>query len=213
MDIMENTQKKEIKIIALGQNCMPRTILTRWGLKHRKIFGEITYPFDLAVFETREITKEIKTDFKEFFYDIDFDEKKHIWIKKPDCIEFVHDKKYKKNDKDKLIMKYNERIDNFRNALKSKTPVLFVQILGDCDDTENLYNVLNSVCFNKKFRLAVIDTQNIVNNTNNIDVLKISFPDEEYKKNWWKEKYYNSPEGICFEKQIVQFCKKLINEF
>ena len=77
---------KNIKpiIIPLGQNCMPRTILTRWGIKKRKFFGELTYPFDFAVFGMPEITKTLKTDFNEFFNDF-----MHLFKKFANCTIFI----------------------------------------------------------------------------------------------------------------------------
>ncbi len=204
--------KNKTEIVPLGQNCMPRTILTRWGVKSSKIFGELTYPFDLAVFETREITNSIKDDFKEFFYNLNYREDRQIWVKEPDCIEFVHDKIFKKKDKDKLIEKYLNRINNFRNIIENPNPILFVQILGDCSDIESLFENLKEKRQGKPFRFIVIDTQNITEPVYGIDILKIPFPSEEYKNNWWKKKYYSTKEGIIFEKQIVDFCLKIIKE-
>lgn len=207
---MKNSELKKTEIIALGQNCMPRTILTRHGIKKRKILGEITYPFDIAVFETREITHSLKTDFAEFLYDLKFDPCKKIWIKAPDCIEFVHETRYKSGDKEKLINKYTERIQNFKKAMLSPTPVVFVQILGDCSDIENLYMELKRLRADRSFRFAVVDTQNITEPVEGVDILKLEFPSEEYKLNWWKKEFYSSAEGISFETKISDFVQEII---
>lgn len=201
---------KEVKIIPLGQNCMPRTILTRHGIKPRKIFGEVTYPFDLAVFETREITHSVKTDFEEFFYNLNYRYETKIWAKEPDCIEFVHDKYFGINDKEKLIKKYLSRIENFRNAIKSQDFILFVQILGDCSDVENLYSVLCDIRAKDSFRFVVVDTMDIVKDVKGVDILKLPYPSEEYKQNWWKKEYYNSAVGVEFENRIASFCRNII---
>ena len=205
-------EQKNIKIIPLGQNCMPRAILTRWGIKKKKIFGEKTYPFDLAVFETREITHSLKTDFEEFLYNLNFRHDKKIWVKEPDCIEFVHETRYKENDKEKLINKYLKRFENFRTIMKSDEPILFVQILGDCSDIENLYSELKRIRENRPFRFIVIDTQDKTAQINGIDILKLPFPSAEYKQNWWKKEFYNSETGKNFEKQIVDFVRKILGE-
>lgn len=192
-------------IIPLGQNCIPRAILTRYGLKKRRIFGECSFPFDLAVFETREITNLIKLDFKTFFDDLDYDTDRKIWRKLPDCIEFVHETRFNEKDREKLIEKYSKRIDNFRTALKSDKPIIFVQILGDCSDIENLYYELKKLRGNKPFNFIVIDTQNITKPVDGVDILKLPFPSDEYKLNWWKKEYYNSSDGKVFEKKIADF--------
>ena len=207
---MRKNKEKDIKIIPLGQNCMPRTILTRWGIKKRKIFGEITYPFDIAVFETREITHSLKTDFEEFLYNLNYRSDRKIWVKEPDCIEFVHETNFGAKDKDKLVSKYLERIENFKTAVKSAEPIIFVQILGDCSDIENLFAQLKRVRGNNPFRYVVIDTQDITKPVEGIDILKLSFPSDKYKQNWWKKQYYSSKAGIEFERAIVDFIKNII---
>ena len=211
MNNMINQYRKDVKIIPMGQNCMPRTILTRWGLKKTKIFGEITYPFDIAVFETREITHSLKTDFEEFLYNLNYRPNRKIWVKEPDCIEFVHETNFGEKDKEKLVNKYLERIENFKTAVKSAEPILFVQILGDCSDIENLYAELKKIRTNNSFRYAVIDTQDITKPVEGIDILKLSFPYDEYKQNWWKKQYYSSEAGMKFEEKIVEFIKEIIS--
>lgn len=205
---------KNIKpiIIPLGQNCMPRTILTRWGIKKRKFFGELTYPFDFAVFGMPEITKTLKTDFNEFFNDLEY--KTDYWIKAPNCIYFSHDKRYKEKDKQKLINLYTKRINNFRKTIEEQDNILFFQILGDSEDIENQYNALRNITNNKPFKFAIVDTENITKEINlkNVYILKLKMPNEQYKNNWWKEEYYNSPQGKAFEKQIADFCIEIITK-
>ena len=67
---------------------------------------------------------------------------------------------------------------------------------------------------NKPFKMAIIDTQNIVNNPilENIYVLKLPFPNEKYKNNWWKKEFYNSHIGKQFEKQIANFCLEILKQ-
>ncbi len=78
--------KRKVNIIPLGQNCMPRTILTRWGVKAPKILGEPTYPFDIAVFGMPEITKTLQRDFNEFYDNWEHNGK--LLVKSPNFIEF-----------------------------------------------------------------------------------------------------------------------------
>ena len=204
-------KKIKTEIIPLGQNCIPRTILTRWKIKPSKIFGEKTYPFDLAIFGLPEITKCLKNDFNEIFNNLSFNGE--YWYKSPNCIYFIHDKKYKKNEKEKLISKYKKRINNFRTKINEADNILFVQILGEDEDIINQYNELKRLRNDKPFKMAIIDTQNIVKSIDlkDIYVLKLPFPSEEYKNNWWKKEFYNSKIGKQFEKQIADFCLNVLN--
>ena len=197
--------KKKIQIISLGQNCIPRTILTRHGIKPRKIWGELTYPFDLSIFGTIEVTKSLRTDFNEFFFDLNYRKEQNYWVKEPNCIQFVHDAK----DKKELIKTYMKRIENFKNEMKNPLPILFVQLLEDDEDVENLYNELVRLREDRPFKLLIIDTQDIVT-FEKAEILKLSFPSEEYRNNWWKKEFYNSKEGKIFEKTICDFCKRFM---
>ena len=203
-------KKVKTEIIPLGQNCIPRTILTKWKIKPQKIMGEKTYPFDLAVFGMPEITKCLRTDFNEFFDNLEFNGE--YWLKAPNCIYFSHDKRFKIKDQNKLINLYEKRIDNFREAIIKEENILFVQVLGEDEDIINQYKELKRLRGDKPFKMAIVDTQNILNelNLDNVYVLKQPFPSEEYKNNWWKKKFYNSKVGKQFEKQIADFCLQVL---
>ena len=206
-------KRRKVNIIPLGQNCMPRTILTRWKVKPSKIMGEVTYPFDLAVFGMPEITKSLKTDFYEFFDDLEYTGK--YWIKAPNCIEFSHDKNLGIKDKEKLVSLYKKRIKNFWSAMFDDTPILFVQILGDDEDVYAQYAQLLRLRPNKPFKIALIDTQDIIKEEikyDDICLLKLPYPKEDYKQNWWRKDYYNSKEGKRFEKQIADFCRNIAED-
>ena len=207
-----NIFKKRVQIIQLGQNCIPRTILTRWKIKPSKLQGELTYPFDLAVFGIPEITKTLKTDFKEFFWNLSLHEEgnKSYWIKEPDCILFSHDKNLK--TKEALIETYTRRIENFRKALLNPMPAIFVQILSVDEEINQQYKELLKLRHDRPFIFAVIDTQDVVKNIcdDNIKILKLPYPNENYKNNWWKKEYYNSKAGKAFEKQIADFVREII---
>lgn len=47
---------KKYEIISLGQNCLPRTILTRWNIKPSKAQGELSCPFNLVKHELPRIS-------------------------------------------------------------------------------------------------------------------------------------------------------------
>lgn len=222
---MKYSRLKEIKninykIVSLGHNCFPRTVLTRWGLKPDKSQGELSLPFDLATFETFEITKNIKDNFKNFFENIEFKpsksifDRKQYWIKAPDCIEFVHEKNLTKNDKTKLIDTYKKRIENFNTYMKDPTPILFVQLLGDCQDIENLYNLLEGIRGRNPFEFVVIDPYNLTSTEkDHLHILKIPYPNSKYQSFWWSKAFYTSKEGNAFEKAIVDFCIEKIKFF
>ncbi len=207
-----NIFTKKVQIIPLGQNCIPRTILTRWKIKPHKLLGELTYPFDLAIFGIPEITKTLRTDFNEFFWNLNYIKTKNssYWIKEPNCIMFTHDKHLK--TKAELIETYTKRIENFKKAMLNPIPVIFVQILSIDEEIEKQFSELLRLRAGNPFIFAAIDTQDVVKNIDNdkIKILKLPYPSEDYKSNWWKKEYYNSKEGKAFEKQIADFISEII---
>lgn len=211
-------KNRKVKIVSLGQNCIPRTILTRNGLKPSKWQGEPTYPFDLAVFSVHEVTKSIKFDFAEFFNDLVYkkseDGKTSYWVKTPNCIEFIHGNNLNEMDKNQLIKIYTKRIKNFRKMMFSYKPVLFVQIINEYEDIYNLYAELLKKRMDRPFKLAIIDVNDVVKEIRikDVEVLKLPFPSEEYKNNWWKKEYYDSIEGQVFERQFCDFCQMMIDK-
>ena len=206
--------KKRVTIIPLGENCLPRTILTRWKIKPKKLFGEPTFPFDLAVFGMPEITKSLKTDFKEFFDDLEYSKERNCWIKSPNCIYFCHENNLNENEKQKLIKIYTKRIENFRKVILNSTPIVFVQNTGDFEDIENQYIEIKRLRNQNPFRFIIIDTQNTAPKLNHkeIKILKLKYPSSDYKNNWWKKEYFKSVQGKTFEKTIANFCLSVMNE-
>ena len=202
----------QYNIVSLGHNCLPRTILTRWGIKPSKEKGENSMPFDLATYETFEITKQIKENFKNIFENLEYKKhdyqsgKNNYWTKKPDLIEFIHEKNLNEKDKQKLIEIYTNRIINFRKCVEDDTPILFVQLIGDCDDTENLFTELKKLRKDKPFLFVVIDPFNLTKDNPNIHTLRLKYPSPNYQYLWWSLPYYSSKDGKKFEKDIVDFC-------
>jgi len=209
--------RNENKIIPLGQNCMPRTVLTRFKIKPAKKQGELTYPFDLAVFGMREITKILKNDFSEFFSNLEYNGK--IWIKRNtadennNCIEFHHEKNLKVKDRDKLIQIYTARIENFRNAVMQDNPIIFFQITSDVLEAENQYNELKRIRADKPFKFLIVNTGFSIPAVEKQDlyILNLPFPCPSYEKFWWKKEYYDTPYGRLYEEKMADFCLKHLN--
>lgn len=59
-------QEKGVSIIPFGEDCFPRTFLTRWGLIKCKKDNRITLPFDLAVHPLPGLSAAIKDGFKSY---------------------------------------------------------------------------------------------------------------------------------------------------
>lgn len=218
---------KKYEIVSLGQNCLSRTILTRWNIKPSKAEGELSCPFDLVKHELSRINYYIENDFEGYFDDLFFILRKRNFLdfrgkglwRKNDGTIFFHDKDCRINDRDKLIRRISARIDNFREIIKSDTPILFV--LNICDfhkncnadmEIKNLYNTLKKVRENKYFKLAVFDFGGVTTDCDDYAILRIPAPIENFEKNWYKSSFVNSSLGNFFEKIICEFIKDILKK-
>lgn len=214
--------KKKIEIVSLGVNCFPRTVLTRNGIKPSKADGELSCPFDLVRHYLPNIIHYLETDFSDYFDDIHFVIRKRNFLDfrkrgkwhKNDGTVFYHDLDCQYYDKEKLLTRIKNRIENFRQIIKSETPILFVLNLEEDEERiEDLYNVLKKICSHKKFKLLIIDFFNKCNknyNNNDIKVLKLPLPFENWTEGWNGKEWIKSDFGKYVEKCVSSYTERLI---
>ena len=216
---------KKYEIISLGVNCLPRTILTRGGIKATKAQGELSCPFDLVRHPLNVILHYLETDFNDYFEGLYFTVRKRNFLDfrkrgfwhKIDGTVYNHDRDCGINDQEKLTTRYKNRIKNFRNIVSSPCPVIFVLNIQEQPELiDKLYDVLAKYRKNYKYKLVIYDFNDLIkNNTNeNIHILKLPLPIENYHsgiKGWNNKKFRNSPLGKYVEKCICEFTKRVIN--
>ena len=207
----EKIKNKNYNIISLGYNCYPRTLLTRYGLKKTREQGELTMPFDLAVFATKEITSNLRYDFKYFFDDLEYSKEQKIWTRGKDKIQFRHDTWFGEFSRNELIDKYKKRIENFYSVVNDPNPLLILQLLGDDEDADNVYLQLRRLRQQTKFVFCVIDPNRL---TKNLDKRIMVFDEtapEGYFENWWKKSCYSQKSAAGYEQKIIDFCIDSLN--
>lgn len=213
---------KKVEIISLGVNCLPRTILTRGGVKPRKADGELSCPFDLVRHYLPNIIHYLETDFYDYFDDIHFVIRKRNFLDfrkrgkwhKNDGTVFYHDLDCQYYDKEKLFTRIKNRISNFHEILASEIPILFVLNLEDHEDRIlDLYNILKKICSHKKFKLLIIDFFDICDEkfiNDDIAVLKLPLPFENWTDGWNGKKWIKSDFGKYVEKCVSTYTQRLI---
>ncbi len=218
---MDNTKKYEI--VSLGLNCMPRTILTRHGIKPSKAQGELSGPFDLVRHKLGSVICYLENDFKEYCDDLFFTQRKRCFLdfrgkgiwKKPDGTKFFHDKDCGANDREKLVERISRRINNFRCIVNNDKPILFVLNTIDTNtdsEIDLLYDTLKKIRGDKFFKLAVIDFSNMISQTSNRYVLSLVEPIEKYNKNWNRTSFVKSKLGKYTEDCICSFIKHILEK-
>ncbi len=217
--------EKKFEIVSLGVNCLPRTVLTRHGIKPRKADGELSCPFDLVSHRLDRIIYYLNNNFADYFDDFSFKLRKRnfldfrgkgIWVKE-DETQFFHDKDCKINDKEKLISRIKNRINNFNTIIQNDRPILFVlNIVNNDGDIEELYNTLKRLRQGKKFKLAIFDFGQITEfwskYNDDIYILRLPKPIDRYYTLWNTSKFRNTNLGKYFEHCICEFINEIIKK-
>lgn len=207
--------------ISLGINCFNRVILTRHHLKRHKKDGEKSLPFDLCVCPLKSVIKCLEEDFNGYFDNLRWDDNKSIWENPSLKITYNHDLDCPSTNKQKLINRYSQRIENFREIISDSAEKVFViSIINPQEDDHininKLYELLQNKCSSTiKLTVVVIAkevkfAQNELNK--DISFKHIPHPYPNFWGEWFKGEYFNSPEGIAFEKAYIDFVENCTNK-
>lgn len=162
------------KYISLGEDCLPRSSATFYGLKAKKADGELSLPFDLMITGLEDCIKCIKSDFLDMVNSdyLNFEEHpkfighgKFITHKKYKSFIFNHESEstcisfsldgnhFTNNNYQKFIERYKARIDNFYKYVQNENHVLiFLVHSSDMKSITELLNILEEK-IGKKVRI------------------------------------------------------------
>lgn len=206
--------------ISLGENCFNRTVLTRHHLKCRREQGELSYPFDLCVCSVNAALQVIQNDFADYFDDLYWNKRDHIWCNKKYGIRYNHDEDCAETDKDKLVSRYSKRIDNFRKMLSDKQPHAFIfSTVNAGIDAHKVCELRRELCQKTGQQISLlfadlskegIKTANL--SSEGVIYKHIPHPYPNYWGEWYKYEYFNSPEGREFEKSYIDFIEKNLEQ-
>jgi hypothetical protein len=170
--------------ISLGWNCESASYGVKYNLRKRKANGYNTCVFDEMVSNYPGIIECIQDDFK-YFLDLEYIELKDIGeiviYNKKYKFWFNHESPghanlYKKqnwagginhfvdNNYEKFIERYQQRINNFRNYIKSKNNITFIlnrYNTNKIDDIPSLVNTIKQVYPLLNFNFIFICTKSI----------------------------------------------------
>jgi len=136
-------------VVSLGSSCITRALAVAVGIKPRRFYGEKSCPFDLCVSSLERIIELIENDFSDFFDNINLN-------------VFLHDEKL---TIEQFKNRYNKRIQNFLDILKSDKNVFFIYSnysnVPNAKDITRLYNVLKKKRNGKPFELIILTTKQI----------------------------------------------------
>lgn len=215
VNLLDKRFAKKNTFISLGTNCYFRMILSKYGLKARRKDGELSYPFDLVKTQIDSILNFLKTDFEDFFENIEYSEADKIFIDRKYHSLFSHDK-FKSSEKGLFINRYIKRINNFKNLFKQNNRLLFCSVIFDdfidADVINQIYDNLKRMEKQSTFDYCVM---HLVKNDNsysvkggakineNIHYIKMNVPIDNYSDVWHLGTYRKLPQVMEFEANFV----------
>ena len=192
--------------ISMGNFCLPRSFLTEWGIKPRKASGELSMPFDLMHIDPIALNYFLLFNFFGFFKNIRLDEKTSIFRRDGEFYSLFNHDADLGTDFSKLKERYQKRIANLKNILKSKDNLLFIQACENSySDINTLYEILCFLRKNRPFRLILLDLTpdkplDVSQINKNITVIREPYPTHEWL--WYDHELRKTEKGIEFENRL-----------
>lgn len=133
LQLLKIATGKGIKCISLGEGCLPRTLMTRWGLKPNKAMGELTHPFDLSVHPALAIPEILRNRFSDYLSLENLDVcPANKWILNTKYkVSFNHENsaEFIANDFEAFRERYIRRVDAFlRDIASSRSSLFFIHM-------------------------------------------------------------------------------------
>lgn len=211
--------KSDVKIVSIGQNCLPYSLTTRWGFNLGSGEDDTLTIFDFGGFPDATSTEFIRTKFSPIY-----DENEFCIETKPNGrkvaklrtlpILFNHEAGNYWLDENfvKLRSRLFLQIQNLNKLLEFECKLFVFSIVGPCDLRKIILDFQELLDKGSSRLLILNTTQNeySVPEYSNITYMHIPYP-KNYL--WNVPTSYASDEGYKFESQIAQAVKKELEAF
>lgn len=217
------TRFSHINFVSLGFDCLPRTLLTRWGLKRSAKLGEISMPFDLAFHSAEGVAAIIEGDFDFYFNGpLVYDAKQKFAVYPPFGVELNHDvgDEFYADGWAGLHARYQARAANFRAMLASEQPAMFVHHTHDRSVDRHiraLFDLVRRLRAGRPTGFACVHTPDFKAPggpplpSNEIRLIERSYPFDGYT--WHNQRHTFSRRGFDFERSIAEELAAIVEGF
>jgi hypothetical protein len=219
----------DVAFVSVGEGCLSRTVLTRWGLKPPRKLGEPTGPFDLAIHPIPATIALLQGDFDGWIDPtrLSFSEEDG-YVVNPDLrISFNHEVGEEYNEPGsfaKIRTIYERRLENFRRVLKEAPTICFVLHVFEPSreiwpEVKDLWELLSAHCAKAGHLMLVLNTWKAGKEIDtagrepiageNIQVVDIHYPSPEYR--WWLD--FSSADGHAFERELITDARSIVDDW
>jgi hypothetical protein len=200
-----------VKILSLGQNCLPWMLPNRWGLRPDDIDMNPLGPFDYFPTIADKAAEALDNDFEPFLRE-DALEPFVTGTKIPALMNhamqasFFHETGnwWSEDDWARLKRAYRERIARFRSAVR-RGPVLYVYSIAGAACVERIVDSYARALRDDRSRLLIVNLlkEPLATPASRPDVRLVNIPyPEDYTWTHWEE--FTSDRGIAFEQEVVR---------
>lgn len=208
---------KPIRVLSLGQSCLPFTVINRWGLNiYAGNHSKIT-PFDLGAFSRNTASTAISSNFESYLKPEDYFEAVNPFgapqmHHKPSGVHFGHERGRTiiGEDQSKFHTLIKNKVNAFQDAIASERCLLVFGIVGAVNLEEFIKEISPSIEKTNHRILVINMTREIINYTSLPTFLQYVHIPMPYDYSWNDIHDYASDKGIVFETKISLEVKKQI---
>jgi hypothetical protein len=209
----------DISFVSVGEGCMSRAVLTRWGMKPPRKLGERSGPFDLSIHPVSATITLLQGDFAGW---IDPDRLRYSeedgYVVNPGLgVSFNHETGEEYNQPgsfEKVRAIYERRLENFRRVLSESPTICFVLHIIDPSrevwkEVRELWDLLCAGSPRADHLMVVLNTWQAGQEIDtagrepiagqDIRVVDIHYPFPGYR--WWLD--FTSEAGREFERELI----------
>jgi hypothetical protein len=217
----------DIAFVSVGEGCLSRTVLTRWGMKPPRQLGEQSGPFDLSIHPVPATITLLESDFAGW---IDPDRLRFSdadgYVINPDLgVSFNHETGEEYNEPGsfaKIRAIYARRLEHFRRVLNESPEICFVlHVFAPSPETwanvRHLWDLLRARSPKAEHLMLVLDTWPAGEEIDpagrepiagqNIRVVDVHYPFPGYR--WWLD--FSSEAGHAFERELIAESRSVVD--
>lgn len=208
---------KPIRVLSLGQSCLPFTVINRWGLNiYAGNHSKVT-PFDLGAFSRNTASAAISSNFETYLKPENYFEAVNPFgapqmHHKPSGVHFGHERGRTiiGEDQSKFHALMNFKVNAFQEAIASERCLLVFGIVGAVNLEEFIAEISPSIERTNHRVLVINMTREVINYTSLPVFLQYVHIPMPYDYSWNNIHDYASDKGIVFETKISLEVKKQI---
>jgi len=206
----ERYSSSPVRIIALGQDCLPNNLAQRWGLGTLCVDG----PFGAGVFRGDGVATAIEDDFAAFSDRASFTLNNSasgipsaMLLRYKTIFNHETGEAWIDGDLTRLRDFYARRIANFRHAMREEKLLLICSRIS-ISHVDRLWNALKTTSPMSRKSLIIFDFLNDASlddeiHDDGVRVVKTAYPQTAKEYIWHVAPSYNSEAGVAFEKSLV----------